>query len=246
MPNMPSGKVRTFFSPLTDSLGHLLAYPGHTPYIWRLYKAIAILKMVYALPVWYTLLSASPSATHKKGSVRIMNAISKAQRMACKRIMGAFKSAPSDMLEVLADIPPVWLHLAETCYREALRLCSLPKGHPLFTHIRSAAKPPPRFHRSPIHTMLHTFALKPVSIETISPTHQHPAWEPLVTMHVAADKDEAAHIIHTRIDQVKVFTDGSGIHTGNYEKLTGHLNPVKILNLQKHLQQHVYYIIDHC
>ena len=60
--------------------------------------------------------------------------------------------------------------------------------------------------------MLHTFALKPATIETISPIHQHPAWEPLVTTHVATDKDEVAHIIRTRIDQVKVFTDGSGIH----------------------------------
>ena len=33
-------------------------------------------------------------------------------------------------------------------------------------------------------------------------------------------------------------------HTGNYDKLTGHLNPVKILNLQKYLQLANCYIVS--
>ena len=42
--------------------------------------------------------------------------------------------------------------------------------------------------------MLQSFALDPVSIETISPICQHPSWQPLVTTHIASDKKEALSI----------------------------------------------------
>ena len=57
-------------------------------------------------------------------------------------ITGTFKSSPSDVMELLANIPPVQLRLANTCYREALRLCSLPSSHPLHLHVLQAARHP--------------------------------------------------------------------------------------------------------
>ena len=60
--------------------------------------------------------------------------------------------------------------------------------------------------------MLQSFALDPMSIETISSISQHPSWQPLVTTHIASDKKEALCIVHTRIDDIHVFTDGSGIN----------------------------------
>ena len=60
--------------------------------------------------------------------------------------------------------------------------------------------------------MLQSFALDPVSIETISPIRQHPSWQPLVMTHIASDKKEALSIVHMRIDDIRVFTDGPGIN----------------------------------
>ena len=127
-------------------------------------------------------------------------------------ITGTFKSSPSDVMELLANIPLVQLQLADTCYREALWLCSLPSSHPLHSHVLRAARHPPWFHRSLIHTMLQSLALDPASVKTISPIRQHPSWQPLVTMHIAANKKEALSAVHTRIDDIRVFTDGSGIN----------------------------------
>ena len=60
--------------------------------------------------------------------------------------------------------------------------------------------------------MLQSFVLDPASIETISPSRQHPSWQPLVTMHIASDKKEALSIVRTCIDNICVFTDGAGIN----------------------------------
>ena len=103
-------------------------------YVCRLYSAVVVLKVEYALPVWYTPLHCPSPTSHKHGSAQHTRTISKLQRLACKMITSAFKSSPLDMMELLANIPPVQLQLADTCYREALRLCSLPSSHPLHLH----------------------------------------------------------------------------------------------------------------
>ena len=102
--------------------------------------------------------------------------IGKLQWLTAKLTMGAFRSSNMDTLEVLANLPPVQLCLAATCHHEALHLFSLPSTHPLHLHVHKAAKLPPRFHHSPIHNLLHTFALRPTGIETIDPICQHLSW----------------------------------------------------------------------
>ena len=89
-----------------------------------------------------------PSLSHltQMRVCRHTRTIGKLQRLACKMITGTFKSSPSNMMELLANIPPVQLRLADTCYREALWLCSLPSSHPLHSHVLRAARHPPRFH----------------------------------------------------------------------------------------------------
>ena len=64
--------------------------------------------------------------------------------------------------------------------------------------------------------MLRSFNLQPRSIEDIDDMPVHPNWIPLVTTHIAADKDDAACCIRTRLDEVIVFADGSGLdgHVG--------------------------------
>ena len=99
------------------------------PYVHCLYMAVVIPKVEYVLPVWYMPLCASPSGGRTHGSVGHTTAIGKLQRLACKLITGAFKSAPLDTIKMLAYIPPIQIRLANTCYHEVLRLCT-PPVHP--------------------------------------------------------------------------------------------------------------------
>ena len=52
----------------------------------------------------------------------------------------------------------------------------------------------------------------PRSVEVIDDTPTHPNWTPLVTTHIAANKDGAAQCVCTRIDEVQVFADVSGLN----------------------------------
>src|SRR6266481_751661 len=58
---------------------------------------------------------------------------------------------------------------------------------------------PPTVPLLPLHVLLRGFNLWPKSIEVIDYTLAHPNWVPLVTTHVAADKDDAMHCIRTRL-----------------------------------------------
>src|SRR6266481_458456 len=188
---------------LTRPSFRLLA--GH---VRKIYTAIALPKVEYALPVWYTPIHGATPGTRTVGSVKHTREIEKVQWLACKLTTGTFKSTATDMLELHTNIPPVVLHLEDSCYREALCICSLPKPHPLTGPAHRASKVPPRFHRSLLHALLRGFNLRPKSIEVIDYTPAHPNWVPLVTTHVAADKDDTMHCIRTRLDEVQVFADG--------------------------------------
>ena len=171
-------------------------------------------KVEYALPVWYAPIQPSTSGGRATGAVGHTCELEKVQRLACKLITGTFRMTASDILEVHAHVPPVALRLANTCHREALRICALPASHPLSRPALRASRSTPRYHCSPLHMLLHGFNLRPNSIKTVNPAPKHPNWTPLLTMHIAADKDKAAVRTHTRMDEVQVFCDGSGLKGG--------------------------------
>jgi len=118
-----------------------------------------------------------------------------------------------DVLELHAYIPPIQIQLEDTCYREALHLLSLPKAHPLYSFIKSSARQQPCSHPSPIHNLFCHFQIKPSEIEEINPIHWHPGWQPEFTSHIAADKNSAAQLICTCIDDLQLFSDGSGFES---------------------------------
>ena len=185
-------------------------------HVRKIYMAIVLLKVKYAMPVWYTPVCSATSTAHTAGSVRHMHEIEKVQRLACRLMMGAFKSTATDVLELHTNIPPTALHLEDSCYREALCVCSLLKPHPLTGPAHRAASASPCFHCSPLHMLLQGFNLWPRTIEVIDNIAVHPNWVLLVTTHIAADKDDAAQHICMWLDEVKVFSNGSGLsgHVG--------------------------------
>ena len=156
----------------------------------------------------------SASGGQATGAVGHTRELEKVQWLACKMITGAFRTTASDVLEIHAHVPPVALRLTDTCHREALRICALPASHPLSGPALRASRSIPRYHHSPLHTLLRGFNLRPDSIKAINPAPQHPNWAPLLTTHIATDKDETAACIRTRMDEVQVFCDGSGLNGG--------------------------------
>ena len=74
----------------------------------------------------------------------------------------------TDTLEVHADIQPMELVLQDACHRAAIRLASLPATHPLHKPVRSCASRAVKHHISPLHTLMHTFDIKPDALETVS------------------------------------------------------------------------------
>ena len=89
-----------------------------------------------------------------------------------------------------------------------------PSSHPLAPLIRVSAGRALRLHHSTLQKLLQHFKINPTTIETIHPVHFHLSWQPQLTTHVAEDKKAALSRIHTRLDDLQLFTDGSS-HDGH-------------------------------
>ena len=140
----------------------------------QLYMAAAVPAMLYGASVWLTPIRRSGSrGTKSKGSIGTANKLSRVQRMAATHITGALRTTATDVLEAHADLLPMDLLIDKHCYREALRLATLPSAHPLHSHVKKAARNKPRKHPAPLHEIFHAFSLHPADIETIAPI-RHP------------------------------------------------------------------------
>ena len=88
-------------------------------------------------------------------------------------------------------MPPFHLLVDRMIIREASRLCTLPPTHPLYAHVKRAARWVKR-HRSPLHEILAAYSLQPTEIETIAATRHPPGWRAPCTVSISATKDDAA------------------------------------------------------
>ncbi|KAG8871434.1 hypothetical protein FRB98_000778, partial [Tulasnella sp. 332] len=70
------------------------------------------------------------------------------------------------------------------------------------------------------------YKLGPNSLEIIDPTRCDLGWQPLHSTHIASTRGNAVDIIQARTDDIKVFSDGSGLnsHIGTAAITTGLTN----------------------
>ena len=126
--------------------------------------------MLYGLVVWYRPVRPHPDNPHRHlGSVGIANKLGKVQRLAAKIITGAFRTTPISVLEYHAGLPPIRLYLNFNVHRCALRLATLPPGHPLCKPVAHCSRIYPAKHRTPLHELFHAFP-HIEQVETIDPT----------------------------------------------------------------------------
>ena len=182
----------------------------------QLYMTVSVPAFTYGAEVWFTPLS-KPGGTGKlKGSVAITSKLRSTQRKAAKTITGALSTAAGDTLDIHANLFPTDLLFSKILFRSAVRLCSLPKSHPLHEAIQKAARRKVKRHRSPIHNLLSLCKTTPEKVETVSAVRRSPGYKVAFTTHICSSKDQALEIAEDieRKHPIQVFCDGSGYEGG--------------------------------
>lgn len=181
----------------------------------QLFLSVAIPRMLYAVDIFCTPIRGQKgTAKQAKGSLGMARKMATVQRMAALQITGGMKSSPTDMLNAHADLMPFQLLINKLCVRSALRLATIPKTHPLFKHVRSAANRHIGRHRSPLHSLMQAFNIKPDTMEKIEPVRHNPKWKISFKTHIAASKDDAVEEEANNNLDTRVYSDGSGIDGG--------------------------------
>lgn len=131
-------------------------------------------------------------------------------------ISGAMRTTATDVLEAHCDMLPFALLVDKLCHRAALRLCTLPKSHPLAKHVRSAARCYVKQHKSPIHEIIDAYGLDPDAIETIHAVRFSPQWTPGAQISIAESKEKAREDDEKWVERtsIRVYSDGSDFEGG--------------------------------
>ena len=85
-----------------------------------LYRACVLLVAMYGAKLWYY------EGSHFKGPMKALRTM---QARACRWITGAFRISPSGVVETLAGIPPIHLHIRKLVERSHVRLRTLARSH---------------------------------------------------------------------------------------------------------------------
>jgi hypothetical protein len=182
----------------------------------QLYNTVAVPRFSYGAEVWYTNVYKPPGAAKSKGSVAITKKLGSAQRKVAAAITGGLRTTAGDILDVHAYLLPIDLLFSKLLYRAALRLCSLPKSHPLHNHLRSRSTKRAKRHLSPIHHLLRFADIDPKQIETVSPSRRSPGYSPSFELIIPPTKDAALPfaLLSETTAPVRVYSDGFGFEGG--------------------------------
>lgn len=184
----------------------------------QLYSSIAIPSMLYAADVFLIPIRTISGNTRATGSVGAIRKLARVQRDALIMILDAMRTTATAVLEAHLNIPPFHLLVDEICQRAATSLCTLPTTHPLYSHVRRAARHFVQRHRSPLHHLLHAYALNPNRhpLEVIQPARFSPSYVSPFKTTYAKDKKAALQDEKKWCQRpgIRVYTDGSDIDGG--------------------------------
>ncbi|PPR08171.1 hypothetical protein CVT24_012137 [Panaeolus cyanescens] len=133
-----------------------------------------------------------PNALHetKKGSAFVKKLDSILGRAAVM-IVGGLSTSPRDVAMVHAGLERMDLAITKANYRAALRLCTLPKEHPLYKPAATASKRCVKRFPTPIHHLLNAFDLNFERTEKVQPRYKLEWDKRRVTVEIAEDREEA-------------------------------------------------------
>ena len=135
----------------------------------RLYLACVIPKILFACPMW------------ANGTAKQLKPLAKVQRRALHLICAAFRTTPTEALELEASIPPIDLQIIQQTKRCGIRFNKLGKNNPIIQRlpdtwrngtVPSAPPPlPPRYNNHSARNKKRTTTLLNIAKHT-SPTHK--------------------------------------------------------------------------
>ncbi|KAF5383227.1 hypothetical protein D9615_004786 [Tricholomella constricta] len=176
----------------------------------RLFTTVAVPKFAYAADIWYMPIRRKEGHLRDSGSVGFARQLTKVHRMALIAVTGAMRSAPTDALELHANLPPVDLLLDKICHRSTVRIATLPKAHPLHKRIQNCVRYDVRRHRSPLHNLAKIYHVNPDDMETIDPVRQLPTYQRPFTTDIAETREASLEDDKKDESSIKIYTDGSG------------------------------------
>ena len=182
----------------------------------QLYNMVAIPRFTYGAEVWYTPLHRPEGAKNMRGLVGITAKLCSVQCKVTKAIMGRLSTTAGDVLDIHSYILPVDLLFNKLLTCVALRLCSLPKSHPLNPITRSLAHCKAKRHRSPLHNLIRLAQVNPKEVEDINLARRSPGYVPSFNTMIPSSKDKVltfANLTNSTIP-VHVYSDGSGYEGG--------------------------------
>ena len=194
-------------------------------FIKRLYYTVGLAKMLYAADVWCT--SPLERSNTKSRTSAFITKMERVQRQVALRITGALRTTPSNLLLPHAGLIPLQLQIRKICQNLALRIATLPAHHPLFRTANKAAKKVPKRHPSPLQIILCLLPAHPSKMETIDTLRKPLEWRQPFATRIPNSEEEALALNNENMDDVKLFTDGSGLngHIGAAAVLTRGFHP---------------------
>jgi ribonuclease HI len=126
-------------------------------------------------------------------------------------ITGAMRSTPNDLIEAHTDLLPFRLLVDKHLHRAAVRLATIPPAHPLHKPVQNAANRNVKRHFTPLHSLMHTYEIKPKAMETIAAVRQNTTWTPNLTTRIAESAALAEQQSGEDRADIRVYSDGSGI-----------------------------------
>src|SRR5882724_2945121 len=187
-------------------------------------------KMLYTTDLFLV-----PEIHLSKDTKSSIDKLARIQRQASLHIMGAIKTAPTDVVDACADLLPFNLLVERTLFQAASRLATLPSLHPLEIHVRKASKRYIKNHRSPTHEVSHAFGICLAEFESITLCKRSAKWAPYFPISIPESKEAAIVALTATQSEVVVFSDGLGQNRQIGSAAVLYKSSVEKCSLRKHM-----------
>ncbi|PPQ81181.1 hypothetical protein CVT24_009472 [Panaeolus cyanescens] len=125
-------------------------------------------------------------------------------------IVGGMRTSPRDVAMAHADLDPAKIVIERAYARAAIRLATLPKTHPLSSHVSRVSKRGVQRFPSPMHLLMRYFDISVTAIEKIAP-HLRLMWDAKrVELEATEGREETVRREEgRRAGERDIYTDGS-------------------------------------
>jgi hypothetical protein len=141
-------------------------------YTRQLYQAVVVPRIDYATAIWHR-----PDIKGKTANSSQAKSLSTIQRIAMKAITGAYRTTPTEAMEIESGLLPPWLRLQSKALTAIIRMKSLATKHPIHKWFRRATSSKrSAAYKSNIENILDNFPITQRDVETVRPFAEGPPW----------------------------------------------------------------------